>query len=140
MSDESLSGIKRQAFGYKPIARLYNIKPGQQHMSIPRKTEDVLIGRSSSCDVRINGNDVSSKHCKLTLTINNNREYLCIKDLSSNGTYLNDEIIGKDSSILLRSGDKLDFAKTGDPIYFDISLILKIQKYNSRSLSLTIIY
>lgn len=128
MSDESLSGIKRQAFGYKPIARLYNIKPGQQHMSIPRKTEDVLIGRSSSCDVRINGNDVSSKHCKLTLTINNNREYLCIKDLSSNGTYLNDEIIGKDSSILLRSGDKLDFAKTGGSYIFRYIIDIKNTK------------
>lgn len=128
MSDESLSGIKRQAFGYKPIARLYNIKPGQQHMSIPRKTEDVLIGRSSSCDVRINGNDVSSKHCELTLTINNNREYLCIKDLSSNGTYLNDEIIGKDSSILLRSGDKLDFAKTGGSYIFRYIIDIKNTK------------
>lgn len=105
--------MKRQVFNYEPIAKLYSVKPDQKHMIIPRKTSGIIIGRSSSCDVKISGNDVSSKHCQLELTLTNNREYLYITDLSSNGTYINDEVIGRESSYLLRSGDKIDFAKTG---------------------------
>ncbi|KAK6456917.1 kinase-like domain-containing protein [Scheffersomyces xylosifermentans] len=106
---------KRQVFKYKNIAKLYSATLGKPHINIPRKPTGIIIGRSSTCDVKITGDDVSSKHCQLTLTANENqREYLYIIDLSSNGLYINDEKLGKGPpGVLLRSGDKIAFAKTG---------------------------
>lgn len=95
------------------IAKLFSTKGSQTHVNIPRKHAPIIIGRSSSCDIRIAGSDVSSKHCQLTISVSNDQEYLHIKDLSSNGVYVNDEKLGKGSKVLLRSGDKITFAKTG---------------------------
>lgn len=67
------------------------------------------------------GGDVSSKHCQFTLTLNNNQELLYVTDLSSNGLLVNDERLGKGSNTILRSGDKIDFAKTGGSYIFRYS-------------------
>ncbi|ABN64358.2 protein kinase [Scheffersomyces stipitis CBS 6054] len=105
---------KKPVFRYENIARFYNAEPGEPHINIPRKPSAIVIGRSSSCDIKIVGGDVSSKHCQLTITNNNQREYLYIVDISSNGLYVNDEKLGKGPpGVLLRSGDKISFAKTG---------------------------
>lgn len=49
----------------------------------------------------------------MTISVSNDQEYLNLKDLSSNGVYINDDRLGKGSKVLLRSGDKIGFAKTG---------------------------
>lgn len=77
-----------------------------------------MLGRSSSCDIRIGGSDVSSRHCQLTISVTDDREYLHLKDTSSNGVYINDEKLVNGSKVLLRSGDKIDFAKTGGSYIF----------------------
>ncbi|ODV78763.1 Pkinase-domain-containing protein [Suhomyces tanzawaensis NRRL Y-17324] len=112
---------KRQVRRYENIARLYSTRSGQSHIVIPRKPTGVVIGRSSLCDIKIVGSDVSSKHCQLTLTINNSQEHLYITDLSSNGLYINDELCGKGTNTLLKSGDKVGFAKTGGQFIFRYS-------------------
>lgn len=112
---------KRHVVRYENIAKLYSTTDGQPHIILPRKPSGVTIGRSSACDLKITGNDVSSKHCQLTLTLNNNQEYLYITDLSSNGLFLNDEKLGKGSSAILRSGDKVGFAKMGGIYIFRYS-------------------
>lgn len=99
------------------MAKLYSIIEGQSHIIVPRKPGGVVVGRSSGCDVKISGSDVSSKHCQFSLTLNT-REALIITDLSSNGTLVNDEVLGRGSSVLLRSGDKICFAKTGGQYIF----------------------
>lgn len=99
------------------MAKLYSVNEGQPHISLPRKPGGVVVGRSSGCDVKISGSDVSSKHCQFSLTLNT-REALIITDLSSNGTLVNDELLGRGSSVLLRSGDKICFAKTGGQYIF----------------------
>lgn len=105
-----------------------------QHVSLSKKPSGLLIGRSSSCDIKISGVDVSSKHSKLSLATNNVLDYFFITDLSSNGTYVNDDKLGHGSSVLLKSGDKISFAKTGGTYIFryDVDEIPKEKR--SRSL------
>lgn len=42
----------------------------------------------------------------------NNRSLILVKDFSSNGTYINDVIVGRNNSALLRDGDKISFASS----------------------------
>lgn len=82
------------------------------NIDIPFKNE-IRIGRSTSKnnDIIISNNDCSSVHCELHIGKSfNNYNLITIKDLSSNGTYINDILIGKNNSSLLRDGDKLSFA------------------------------
>ncbi|CUM62810.1 uncharacterized protein PRCAT00000368001 [Priceomyces carsonii] len=118
VNEDQQSKFKRKTFNYESIAKLFSLDKEHSHISIPRKPSGVLIGRSSSCDVRISGSDVSSKHCHLALTSSNEKELLFIVDMSSNGVFINDEKLGRGSSLLLKSGDKIGFAKTGGSFIF----------------------
>ncbi|CAK7903111.1 DNA damage response protein kinase Dun1p [[Candida] anglica] len=110
---------KRVSHDFPTIAKLYGVIAEASHISIPRKSGGVVLGRSSACDLRISGTDVSSKHCQFSLACNEaGREFLYVTDMSSNGTFVNDELIGKASTTLLKSGDKLQFAKTGGAYIF----------------------
>lgn len=115
------------------IGRLYNVNEKGTNLDIPKKSV-VIIGRSSSCDIRIQGIDVSSKHCQLNIIqttnkhINTRSEYLSITDLSSNGIKINDESMSKRTSIILKTGDKIAFAKTGGCYIF--RYIISDQEYN----------
>lgn len=100
---------KRPLHKYLSIAKLFNVKDGQ-HILLPRKPAGITVGRSSSCDVKLSGSDISSKHCQFSLSINNRKEYLLLTDTSLNGTTVNGETLGKGTTILLRSGDRIDFA------------------------------
>lgn len=100
------------------MAKLYNTDSKQPHIILLRKPQGLLIGRSSSCDIKITGADVSSKHSKISLANNKARDYFFITDLSSNGTFVNNEKLGHGTSALLNSGDKVAFAKTGGVYIF----------------------
>lgn len=97
---------------------MFNTDTEQQHLSLSKKPSGLLIGRSSGCEIRILGVDVSSKHAKLSLANNESRDYFFITDLSSNGTYINQEKLGRGSSVLLKSGDHVAFGKTGGSYIF----------------------
>lgn len=102
---------------YTAIAKLFSVKEDQAHILLPRKPAGVVVGRSSTCDIKINGLDISSRHCQFSLSSNSRQEFLMLTDLSSNGTGVNSEILGRGSTILLRSGDKISFAKSGTYIF-----------------------
>lgn len=79
---------------------------------IPYK-HHVKIGRSGSKnnDIIIKESDCSSVHCELQVGKSLSDFYLiAIKDLSSNGTFINNSLIGRNNSSLLRDGDRLSFA------------------------------
>lgn len=116
------------------MAKFYNTNPDQQHLILPRKPEGILIGRSSSCDIKITGVDVSSKHSKLSLANNKVRDYFFLTDLSSNGTFVNGAKLGHGSSVLLKSGDKVSFAKTGGVFIFRYLLDEVNEENKKRSL------
>lgn len=93
------------------------MKDSIPHILVPRKPAGVVVGRSSSCDIRLGGADISLKHCQFSLSSNNRNEYLLLTDMSSNGTAVNGETLGRGSTALLRSGDKISFAKSGTFIF-----------------------
>lgn len=97
------------------IAKLYSTR-GAPTINIPNKST-CFLGRSKACDVNLQGADVSSKHCQLDRITSESqdktREYLQLTDLSSNGVYVNGEKMDRGSSVVLKTGDKLQFAKTG---------------------------
>lgn len=73
---------------------------------IPLSVEPTVIGRSSKCDVQIDQESVSRNHCRISYEGN---RYV-LQDLgSTNGTYVNDEIIDQ---IALRDGDQLKVGRS----------------------------
>lgn len=73
---------------------------------IPLGAEPCVIGRSSKCDVQIDQESVSRNHARIVRGPNG---YVC-RDLgSTNGTYVNDELIDE---VMLRDGDQLKIGRT----------------------------
>ncbi len=73
---------------------------------VPLGTEPTLVGRSSKCDVQVDQESVSRNHCRVSF---NGRQYT-IRDLgSTNGTYVNDELIDE---VPLRDGDQVKVGRT----------------------------
>lgn len=108
---------KRPLHKYASIAKLFSVKEGQQHILLPRKPAGIVAGRSSACDIKLSGSDISSKHCQFSLSINNRKEYLLLTDTSSNGTSVNGENLGKGTTVLLRNGDRIMFANSSAYIF-----------------------
>lgn len=75
------------------------------------------IGRSSACDFRLYGSDISSRHCRFSLLVTGERPVLFISDISTNGTSVNGEPLEKDKFTILNSGDRISFAKTADFVF-----------------------
>ena len=61
----------------------------------------VIIGRNPTCTIQINEKRLSGKHCQILKTSTNK---ITIVDLSTNGTYLKDEKIGKGQEVELVDG------------------------------------
>ena len=105
------------------IAKLYSTR-GAPTISIPNQPT-ISLGRSKVCNVQLQGADVSSKHCQLDRITSESqdktREYLQLTDLSSNGVYVNGEKMDRNTSVILKTGDKLQFAKTGGTYIFRYS-------------------
>ena len=81
-------------------------------------SDSLSVGRGSDNDVILGSKSVSRNHALLSLL---NAE-LYVKDLeSSNGTFVNDERIEANKSVLLQAEDKLGFAG------FDFQVVAKVQ-------------
>jgi diguanylate cyclase (GGDEF)-like protein len=75
---------------------------------VPLTDKPTILGRSSKCEVQVDQESVSRNHCRITFT----GQSFAIEDLgSTNGTYVNDELIGDDLSEL-RDGDQLKIGRT----------------------------
>eukprot|EP01102_Stenamoeba_stenopodia_P008771 TRINITY_DN255_c0_g3_i1.p1 TRINITY_DN255_c0_g3~~TRINITY_DN255_c0_g3_i1.p1 ORF type:complete len:519 (-),score=86.09 TRINITY_DN255_c0_g3_i1:12-1568(-) len=77
------------------------------HGNNPTKFElnkDTNIGRSRKCVIRLNDPRVSAVHCNITRSYSGD---VILKDLSSNGTWVNGTLVGKNNVMSLRSGDKI---------------------------------
>ena len=69
---------------------------------------EVVVGRSSSAQICLNNNVISSQHAQLIFDANNN---LFVIDMnSSNGTYINDRRIESGVPYQVRPTDKLYFS------------------------------
>ncbi|KAJ3044094.1 Checkpoint kinase 2 [Rhizophlyctis rosea] len=71
--------------------------------TLERITRKVMtIGRRPDCDVLLTFPSISSIHCRLVLEDDGS---LTVEDTSRNGTYVNDELLGKDKKRRLSDGD-----------------------------------
>ena len=66
-------------------------------------TKRVTIGRMPGCDIVINDNRWSGNHWNITITEDNEigGYVYTLQDTSTNGTYIDDQIIGRNKSITL---------------------------------------
>ena len=70
-------------------------------------TKPLIIGRSPKCEIQIDQESVSRNHCRIRFE---NGEFL-VRDLgSTNGTYVNDDLVEGDGR--LRHGDQLKVGRT----------------------------
>lgn len=100
-------------YDYELFAKLASLDHTKSDdISIPYKHQ-IRIGRSGSKnnDIILKQNDCSSVHCEMQVGKSVGDFYLIsIKDLSSNGTFINDVLVGRNNSSLLRDGDRISFA------------------------------
>lgn len=91
----------------KRQACLVTIYGGDLGRRIPLGSDGpLIIGRSSRADLQIDQESVSRNHCEI---VGDNNRYL-IRDLgSTNGTYVNDELVEEAS---LRDGDQIKIGRT----------------------------
>jgi two-component system cell cycle response regulator len=70
-------------------------------------TEPLVIGRSPKCDIQVDQESVSRNHCRIRFE---GGEFL-VRDMgSTNGTYVNDDLVQEDGR--LRHGDQLKVGRT----------------------------
>lgn len=94
-------------------------------VSAPNKPErevkisnDVVVGRGTTANLRIISNEVSREHCRLIVS----DERVAVRDLgSSNGTQLDGRTIETGTDVLLGSGSRLDIGPLKLIVRFDAS-------------------
>lgn len=110
----SIKKIKLNEGNEELIATLYSLDTTKYpNIQLYNKSK-TFFGRSKkkNNDFILSAADCSSIHCKLLISDKgpNNTTIVSIKDLSSNGTFINDTLVGKENTTLIRDGDKLSFA------------------------------
>ena len=102
IKEELIEEDKTQILGTIRQTGAYLMIDGQQYHLI---AENMLIGRSMNCDIRLQDESVSLKHCRIVCE--NDRYY--IQDLkSSNGTFLEEKRVQR--KMRLKKGMHIHFA------------------------------
>ncbi len=85
---------------------------GQTMITELGTAESITLGRDSSCDIMIQDEKASRRHCEIRLW----QEEYVVKDLKSqNGTYVNDELIGV---VELKAGDIIRIGSSS--VFFEV--------------------
>lgn len=74
--------------------------------------DSVTLGRLSSCDIVLADPRCSSRHCTISRRMTDGHEQFWIEDLSTNGTYVNETLLGKGKSCELKSGDRVELLRS----------------------------
>ncbi|ORX73150.1 Pkinase-domain-containing protein, partial [Linderina pennispora] len=92
-----------------------------------------MIGRLNKCDIVLDRNYVSNTHCRLYMEEDpqTNQQSLYIVDVSTNGTYINDQILGRDNRTLLFHMDRVGFLQAIDALPSDVALEYSVELANS---------
>lgn len=69
--------------------------------------DGIIIGRSEDCDIPIDDQGISRRHCKI---IKQGKEFMALDLNSTNGTYLNDKKL--DATTILHNGDRIKLGNT----------------------------
>jgi len=87
-----------------PWGKLTSLNPKFENITLVKESSN--IGRQSSNDIQISDIRLSGTHCRIYKDNENN---FWIEDFSSNGTFLENELIGKGNKRKIFSGDKIYF-------------------------------
>lgn len=66
-----------------------------------------LVGRHPECDRKIHSPVVSNRHCLVFAENKNGSSIAMLEDLSNNGTYVNDALVGRNKRRELEDGDEI---------------------------------
>ncbi|QSZ28690.1 hypothetical protein DSL72_003190 [Monilinia vaccinii-corymbosi] len=70
-------------------------------------SEGYLIGRHPECDLKIDNIEVSNRHCLIFSENQAGMNVAVVEDLSSNGTFVRESIIGRNKRRQLEDGDEI---------------------------------
>ncbi|KXX77899.1 putative serine/threonine-protein kinase fhkC [Madurella mycetomatis] len=78
----------------------------------PKKTSSLpsggyLIGRHPECDIPVDGGSISNRHCLLFTEHKGNDTVAILEDLSTNGTFVNDALVGRNQRRELKEYDEI---------------------------------
>ncbi len=91
------------------LAELYVVKGREAGKALELSPGAVVsFGRALSNDVRIRDAQVSRVHCRIECT----EGALVLRDLSGNGTFVNDERVGREQDVTLADGDVVRLGST----------------------------
>ncbi|KAF1815372.1 Pkinase-domain-containing protein [Eremomyces bilateralis CBS 781.70] len=76
-----------------------------------------LIGRHPECDRIIEGPTVSNRHCLIFSENKGGGATAVIEDLSTNGTYVNDTLVGRNKRRELSTGDEISIVEEARAIF-----------------------
>ncbi|KAJ2347947.1 serine/threonine protein kinase, partial [Coemansia sp. RSA 2671] len=87
------------------------------------------IGRLGHCDVSLDRDYVSGQHCRLYMESDSEpgKQNLYIMDTSSNGTYVNGRVLGRNSCTILLHKDHVGFVSPGGALTSDIGLEYSVE-------------
>ncbi|KAI8678433.1 hypothetical protein NCS55_00563900 [Fusarium keratoplasticum] len=99
-------------YGDKPIVLKKRIALKEEEAYEKKKTKGVpsggyLIGRHPECDIVVNDGIVSNRHCLIFTENKGNDTVAIVEDLSSNGTYVNEAIVGRNQRRELEEQDEI---------------------------------
>ncbi len=94
----------------------------------------VIFGRKSTCNVQIKHPAVSGLHCIIEQKENG---VVFITDLSTNGTYVNGNLLGRNNSILLKDSSEIFLIRShNEKIGYKIMFTRQAPKVSDRTNSL----
>ncbi len=85
-----------------PWAKLISFGPGVENVSLTKGS--YIFGRAPTVDVKIPDIKLSGQHCKI---FKDDQGVCWVEDTSSNGTFIDNELIGKGKKKQIASGDKI---------------------------------
>ncbi|MEZ6045558.1 MAG: FHA domain-containing protein [Planctomycetaceae bacterium] len=111
----------------KVTLRVEKGEASRKSFAVSRNT---LIGRSNSCDLRIESDDVQSEHCFLLVTDNG----VWVRDLSSsNGTQVEGSNLATGEDCLLNPGSHLKVGPVEFSVHFELGREPAMARLGSRT-------
>ncbi|KAF8416720.1 kinase-like domain-containing protein [Tirmania nivea] len=104
---EVLTLSKRTNCSKKPDSNA-SIKKGTKTPSVG--AGGYLIGRHAECDIVVEAPVVSNRHCVIFKETSGAEPVAILEDLSSNGTFVNGTIVGRNHRRTLKTGDEISVA------------------------------
>lgn len=95
------------------VSRWEILEPGVQghrRAALVPRGSGLTLGRHPSCDICVETSSVSARHCVITCLTGSKRDSLILRDLSSNGTYVNGIHLKDGEELGLSDGDVITLA------------------------------